>query len=237
MAQTRNNNLARFVSGLIETEIMKDDPDMDFIENCEKLLDKIIIGSADKKKPRASKKVIRKIIIGCAAAALLGVGACAAVGKFVPAEVLAEMPNVARLLPGEGYTKNGVDYKNLGKKIVYKNIESFRKDSGLDVMFFDSLPKGVRIKEISRSEVEYLPLDVKFTTDDISFSIYKNPGLSAENAKSGTTLLLINSNNWYLTTRNESRYVLCAFLDDLIYQFNYPAKYNDVVIEMAKKLN
>ena len=229
MAQTRNNNLARFVSGLIETEIMKDDPDMDFIENCEKLLDEIIIGSADRTKPRASKKAIRKIIIGCAAAALLGVGACAAVGKFVPAEVLAEIPNVARLLPGEGYTKNGVEYRNLGKTIVYKDIESFRKDSGLDVMFFDSLPKGVRIKEISRSEVEYLPLDVKFTTDDISFSIYKNPGLSAENASNGLTAYEINGKTWYI---NESSSIGMLYLDDLIYQVN--CSEIDTLISMIK---
>ena len=236
MAQTRNNNLARFVSGLIETEIMKDDPDMDFIENCEKLLDKIIIGSADKKKPRASKKVIRKIIIGCAAAALLGVGACAAVGKFVPAEVLAEMPNVARLLPGEGYTKNGVDYKNLGKKIVYKDIESFRKDSGLDVMFFDSLPKGVRIKEISRSEVEYLPLRVRFNNEEIKFKIQSNKGLTVEDSRIGNTSLFINSNEWLLNTEDEEEYVLSTFIDNFIYQFNYPKKYHCIIMEMVNEL-
>lgn len=237
MAQKRQNNLARFVSGLIEAEIMKDDPDMDFIENCEKLLDEIISGAVDKKKPHASKKVIRKIIIGCAAAALLGVGACAAVGKFVPAEVLAEIPNVARLLPGEGYTKNGVEYRNLGKTIVYKDIEGFRKDSGLDVMFFDSLPKGVRIKEISRSEVEYLPLDVKFNNEEIHFGIYKNKGFKREDMLKGNESAMIDDKEWIFNQDSIDEYIAIYLTDDLIYQFNYPAKYHDTVISIAKNLS
>ena len=230
----------------IETKKPTNEIDMDFVTECEQLIN-VLMGNYHEytdedaerylaeieKREKAKKNTFfirsKKALAASVAVFIIFLGGFAV---YASSPVVREfIHNVLNLDMGQGLEQDGITYVFLGQSFRYKNIETLLESENLNIKYPTNIPYNAYIKKVRYIETEE---NIYFTFSDerIQFTISKNKELSIGLIQNAETVTIDNL-IFYINSKNNC-FIAYSIINSDLYTLQCDSK--EELIKMIKSI-